>query len=459
MAASVLSPKFHRNELLIIIAVALGYFVDLYDLLIFSSVRVTSLASLGITDPEISGDWSTWLLNYTVIGMLIGGFIWGYLGDTKGRGNVLFMSIFIYSLANIANAFVHDIETYKWLRLIAGIGLAGELGNGLTHAYDAIERRKKQHATDTEVDSVVGSLRTRAGMYVSAIGMLGAVTAGFVGLWVSATKGTLIFGLESWRIAFLVGGLFGLVLLAFRISIREKELVEESKNRGNVLLLFKKSAIEGETQLGIVRYLLSVIVGLPLFFMIGILIGRANDFAKLNKVSGDLSTAPAWALIIGYLGIATFDVMSGQISIWFHSYIKTLRLFAVIQLVAVTLFLYAMPDGVSKAGFFSFYFLIGASIGGWTIVVINAAAQFGTNLRSFVATSVPNVIRFLLWPLTFFAFDPLRKMKFHFSSPEYYLIDCSAMILYPAIFCALIATFFLKERYGLNSDYDETSIA
>src|SRR5882762_615963 len=110
-----------------VIVAALGYFVDIYDLLLFSIVRRPSLSALGVPDEELFGQ-GEFLLQVQMGGLLLGGLIWGIMGDKRGRLSVLFGSILMYSLANIGNGFVTNVTQYAALRFIAGLGLAGELG-------------------------------------------------------------------------------------------------------------------------------------------------------------------------------------------------------------------------------------------------------------------------------------------------------------------------------------------
>ena len=79
----------------LVIVAALGYFVDIFDLLLFSILRVPSLTSLGYNKQQVT-DLGLQLLNWQMAGMLIGGLLWGVMGDKKGRIAVLFGSILLY---------------------------------------------------------------------------------------------------------------------------------------------------------------------------------------------------------------------------------------------------------------------------------------------------------------------------------------------------------------------------
>src|SRR5580698_621712 len=146
-----------------VIVGALGYFVDVYDLILFSIVRGASLKGLGVPPDQILSK-GVLLLNWQMGGMLIGGIFFGMLGDRFGRVALLFGSILLYSIANIANGFVHTIETYAVWRFIAGFGLAGELGGGITLVTEILPKELRGYGT----------------AIVSSVGVFGAVIGGLV---------------------------------------------------------------------------------------------------------------------------------------------------------------------------------------------------------------------------------------------------------------------------------------
>src|SRR6187402_2881858 len=193
----------------IVIVAALGYFVDIYDLLLFGIVRKASLTDLGIIG-DANRDAGEFLISMQMYGMLLGGIFWGILGDKKGRLSVLFGSIITYSIANIANGMVHSVEAYAFWRLIAGVGLAGELGAGITLVAETLPKNKRGYGT----------------MIVASVGLTGAVVANLV---------YQIFG--DWRLCYYAGGVLGLLLLFLRVSVREsglyKQVVSQDEARGN----------------------------------------------------------------------------------------------------------------------------------------------------------------------------------------------------------------------------------
>src|SRR5678815_49497 len=135
-----------RGARLAVIVAALGYFVDIYDLLIFGIVRADSLKSIGIA-PDAQLGPTQLILNTQMIALLLGGILWGVLGDKRGRISVLFGSIILYSLANIANGFVHTVPQYAAARFLAGLGLAGELGGGITLVSESLDEKTRGHGT------------------------------------------------------------------------------------------------------------------------------------------------------------------------------------------------------------------------------------------------------------------------------------------------------------------------
>jgi predicted MFS family arabinose efflux permease len=355
-----------------VIVAALGYFVDIYDLVLFSIVRVPSLKGIGISGPELI-DKGVMLLNMQMAGMLLGGILWGILGDRKGRLKIMFGSIFLYSLANLANGMVTSIEAYAMLRFIAGIGLAGELGAGITLVSEVLHK----------------SIRGYGTMIVASVGVSGAILANFV------AKSF------DWRTAFYIGGVLGLMLLILRLSVAEsgmfKGMEGSAVSRGNFLALFTSRDRFG-------RFLHSILIGLPSWFVVGVLITFSPEFAKVLNVQGQVSAGNA--VMYCYMGLVAGDLASGLLSQLFRSRKKVVLLFLVLTVVAVGAYFGA--SGVTAATFYLICGLLGFGIGYWAIFVTVAAEQFGTNLRATVATSVPNFVRGMTVPITML-FQMARK--------------------------------------------------
>lgn len=398
-----------------VIVAALGYFVDIYDLLLFSIVRKPSLISLGITDDQlfVQGEF---LLQVQMAGLLLGGLIWGIMGDKRGRLSVLFGSILLYSIANIANGFVTTVDQYAALRFIAGIGLAGELGAGITLVAEVLPTRLRGYGTTL----------------VATVGLMGAVLANFVAKQ------------YDWQIAYWIGGGLGLVLLMARVSIFESgiflKIKEKTVQRGNFFQLFN-------SKVRFNKFMGSIFIGLPIWFAIGILITFSPEFAKALHVEGTVVAGDA--VMFSYIGLAIGDLSSGLISQWLESRKKVVRLF--IFLTLATILLYLFTPGRSAEGFYVTCFLLGVGIGYWALFVTIAAEQFGTNLRSTVATSVPNFIRgtvILLVP----AFRFLRE---ELGGDDQAVIYGALIVGVGTIIIALIALRYIHETFGQDMNFVE----
>jgi len=359
-----------------VIVAALGYFVDIYDLLLFGIVRVPSLKDMGL-DVDTAG---TFILNSQMIGLLLGGILWGILGDKKGRLSVLFGSILVYSLANIACGFLPQINfgdkatIYAILRFIAGVGLAGELGAGITLVSESLPKE----------------LRAIGTSLVAGFGILGAVVAQIT-----------VELAGSWTTAYFIGGGLGLLLLILRVSVAESGMYSTIKSdatisRGNFLTFFTNKK-------RFIKYVKCISVGLPIWFCIGILILMANQFAPEMGID---NIVPGKAIMWSYLFASIGDFSSGFISHILHSRKKTILYFMLFTLLGVVLLLFT---GQKSENMYYFYCAwIGLGTGFWAMFVTVAAEQFGTNLRSTAATTIPNVVRGTV-PLMLIGFDFLKK--------------------------------------------------
>lgn len=341
-----------------VIVAALGYFVDIYDLLLFGVVRLPSLTDMGLTDSEIS-EIGVSILNWQMTGLLVGGILWGVLGDKKGRLSVLFGSILTYSIANILCGFVQTPDIYKLLRFIAGVGLAGELGAGITLVSEILPKR----------------LRAIGTSLVAGVGLLGAVVAYFT------------VELFAWRTAYFIGGGMGISLLLLRIGVFESGIYEHVKQqkdiqKGNFFSLFTKKE-------RFVRYLKCIGMGLPTWFVIGILATFSNEIgASLNLPD---KIKPGLSIMWCYIGLSLGDLASGLISHQLKSRKKAVSILMLITLIAT---LYYLFGGIKSTGvFYAITLILGFGIGYWAMFVTIGAEQFGTNLRSTAATTIPNMVR------------------------------------------------------------------
>jgi len=396
-----------------VIVAALGYFVDIYDLVLFSIVRIPSLKGIGLSGQALI-DKGVFLLNMQMVGMLIGGVIWGVLGDRKGRLKIMFASIFLYSLSNLANGFVSSIEAYAALRFLAGVGLAGELGAGITLVSEILHK----------------SIRGYGTMIVATVGVSGAILA------------NIVAKSYDWRTAFFIGGGLGLALLIMRISVVEsgmfKGMAQSNVSRGNFLSLFTSRDRFS-------RFLHSILIGLPSWFVVGVLITFSPEFAKTLNVQGPVSAGNA--VMYCYLGLVAGDLLSGLLSQLLKSRKKVVLLF--LLLTAASVAGYFSASGVSAETFYWICGLLGFSIGYWAIFVTVAAEQFGTNLRATVATAVPNFVRGMTVPITML-FQYFRKSMG---------IETGALAV--GIICLVIALFSLsrlQETFHKDLDYFEEFI-
>ncbi|QNF32712.1 MFS transporter [Adhaeribacter swui] len=393
-----------------VIVAALGYFVDIYDLLLFSIVRVPSLKSMGLSGDQLLED-GFFLINTQMAGMLVGGVLWGILGDKKGRLSVLFGSILLYSLANIANGFATSVTQYALLRFIAGIGLAGELGAGITLVAEILPKEIRGYGTSL----------------VASVGILGAVLAYFMA------------DLFDWRIAYFIGGGLGLLLLVLRFSVFESGMFtnvkEQEVARGNFFQLFSS----GRT---FVKYLRCIFIGLPIWFVIGVLVTFSPEFAVAMGVSEPVQAGKS--VMFAYLGLSVGDLSSGIISQYFRSRKKVVLGFILLNVVCVLCYL--LIDLPSAESVYFTCMALGFSIGYWALFVTIAAEQFGTNIRATVATTVPNFVRGSLIPVIWL-FD---YFKTHTG-----LMQSALLVGTLTFIIALVALWGMSETFGKDLDFVE----
>lgn len=394
-----------------VIVAALGYFVDIYDLVLFSIVRVPSLKSLGLSGQELI-DNGVFLLNMQMAGMLLGGILWGVLGDRKGRLKIMFGSIFLYSVANIANGMVSSLGAYAVLRFIAGIGLAGELGAGITLVSEVLHRSVRGYGT----------------MLVASVGVSGAILA------------NIVASTYDWRSAFYIGGALGLVLLIARISVAEsgmfRAMAERTGvSRGNMLALFTDRK-------RFLRYLNSILIGVPIWFVVGILITFSPEFAKALGTTGPVSAGNA--VMYCYLGLVFGDMTSGLLSQALQSRKKVVLLYMLLTIAGIAV--YFLQGSRSPGFFYGVCLALGFSAGYWAIFVTVAAEQFGTNLRATVATTVPNFVRGMVVPIT---------LLFQFFRRSFGLEASALMVGGICLVAGFAALAFLEETFHKDLDYFE----
>lgn len=401
-----------RNVALIILVAALGYFVDIYDLILFSVVRIKSLKDLGVADDDMLSIGST-IISSQMFGMLVGGILWGVLGDKKGRLSVLFGSIILYSIANIANGFVTSVTAYTIIRFIAGVGLAGELGAGITLVTESMSKENRGYGT----------------MIVAGVGLFGAVAAALIG-------GGDYF---SWRTSYFIGGGMGLLLLLLRVGLAESGMFTEVKNsnikKGNILMLFNNA---GRFK----KYLCCILIGLPLWFVVGVLITFSPEFGKALNANGVLNAGQG--IMYCYIGIAVGDVVAGFLCQMLKSRKKVMLIFLMLTAVAVLIYLYSF--GLTPERFIWLSLMLGFASGYWATFVTIASEQFGTNLRATVTTTVPNFVRGSLIIITF---------SFQFFKDEIGILQSAMLVGSICLVISLIALSQLKETFNKDLDYVE----
>jgi MFS transporter, putative metabolite:H+ symporter len=407
----------NRRIWMTVLVSGLGYFVDIYDLILFSIVRPESLKAIGLTtQAEIMGA-SEIILNAQMIGMLVGGIIFGLLADKRGRLSVLMGSILMYSLMNIANAFVSSVEMYAVFRFFSGIGLAGELGVAVTLVSEVMPIKTRGYGTTI----------------VASMGILGAVGA------------YAVHQFTDWRTAFVVGGLMGFALLAMRVQVHEsgmfRRLEDKPVARGNLGMLLTRRRLP--------VYLSSVAIGLPIWYVIGILVTFAPEFTLESGGSADVVAGQAvmWC----YVGLAAGDLVSGLISQLLKSRRRTVLVFLVMTVAAIAWYL--TTPGRSAGLTYLQTGLLGFAVGYWAVFVTTAAEQFGTNLRATVATTVPNLVRGALFP-AMVAFTTLRQGSAHII-PGQPLISSALVVGGIALLLAFVGLVTMKETYGKDLDYVE----
>lgn len=395
-----------------VIVAALGYLVDMYDLFLFSVVRVPSLKALGVADDKLLPE-GIFLLNMQLAGLLIGGVLWGIMGDKKGRLSVLFGSIILYSLANMANGLVQTLPQYAALRFIAGVGLAGELGAGITLVAELLPQK----------------LRGYGSVIVSTMGVLGGILAYFVA------------DLFEWRVSYFVGGGLGLLLLVLRINVFESGLFLKMKSekieRGDIMMIFGN----GEK---LKKYLLAIATGMPIWFVVGVLVTFSPEFGKAQGLPQAIIAGKA--VMLTFLGQTFGNIACGVLSQRLQSRKKAIAIFMSLSFITMVVYLLA-PIG-STLLFYIIISLMGFFNGYWTLFVMMAAELFGTNIRATVATTIPNFVRGSAIPLT-------SAFAFVKTNTDWGVNNAALTIAIMTVLIAMSALYFLEETFSKDMNYVE----
>ncbi len=393
-----------------ILVAALGYFVDIYDLLLFQIVRVESLASFNLSPIQIKTD-GEFIISIQMLGLLVGGIIWGIMGDKNGRLSVLFGSIILYSIANIINGFVQNTNQYALVRFVAGLGLAGELGAGITLVSELTPKEKRGVATSL----------------VAGIGLIGAVAAYFIS--------------ESfhWRTCYFIGGGLGFCLLLLRIAVFESGMYNAVKQtnvvRGNFFMLFTN-------KIRFKKYIKAICIGLPTWYVIGILVAFSNNFAEQFGITEKV--LPKKATMFAYAAIAIADVLIGLVSQQLKSRKKALFIFYGITAIGIAM--YFTQQGGTANNMYLICAVLGFGTGFWAIFVTMAAEQFGTNLRATATTTVPNMVRGLL-PVMLILFNGFQTFTNYINAAI--ILGVLVMII------SSTAAYYTDETFGKDLDFVE----
>jgi MFS family permease len=394
---------------LTVLVAGLGYFVDLFDITLFGVVRAASLRDIGITSPEEVLSKGILIYNCQMVGMMVGGLLWGVLADKRGRLSVMFGSILLYSFANLANAFAWDVTSYAVFRFLGGVGLAGELGAAITLVAESLPKEKRGLGTTI----------------VATLGMLGIVAAAFVGQHL------------NWKVAYFTGGIMGIALLFARFKVSESELFTKKTDpsRANPLLLLQGNRF--------LKYICCILIGVPIYFTTGILFTFAPELTAGLNVQGTVTAGNA--ILYGSIGLTIGDLLAGLFSQWLKSRKRAVAL----NLVGgfLLMLVYGLVPGLTSTMVYILSFLIGIMVGYWAVLVTMAAEQFGTNIRGTVATTVPNFVR----GSAAIAASGFAVLKGHISVPA------AALTVGSICFgLALLALTRIEETFHRDLDYEET---
>ncbi len=397
-----------------VIVAALGYFVDIYDLLLFTIVKKPSMLAVGSTELTLLAD-STKVINWQMVGLLLGGIIWGVLGDKKGRLSVLFGSIILYSVANFITGFVQTVDQYATARFVAGLGLAGELGAGITLVSELLSKEKRGLGTSL----------------VAAIGLSGAVAAYF----------TFQFT-DDWRLCYKIGGVLGILLLFLRVSVAESGMFNMARqrnvSRGNFFMFFNDAK-------RFKKYFLAILIGLPTWYVIGILVNQSDRFAKAMFGSSTLDSGRS--IMFAYIGISLGDIAIGLVSQYFKSRKKALLIFYILCIICLLIFFSSLNN--SDASMYVICAALGFSTGFWAIFITMGAEQFGTNLRATAATTIPNMVRGAL-PLINLLF-----LDFFQRNLQWEILKSGMVTGIIVMVITLIAYYFTTETFHKDLNYIE----
>jgi MFS family permease len=411
----------------LVIVASLGYFVDIYDLILFNVIKKESLEAIGLGGANYESN-EIFLFNCQMTGMLIGGIIWGVMGDKIGRLKVLFGSILLYSSANIANAFITDLTSYAIVRFLAGLGLAGELGAGITLVVETMHKEFRGYGT-----MIIVTFGALGAVFASVVGKEGAWFAGWFNEWTHSS-------LAGWQMAYIVGGVLGLLLLFLRIGTIESGMYKHVKvnkqvTRGDFKIIFGKKE-------NLFKYIHCIMIGLPIWFIIGVLIALSLG---ITRETGIENVVTGTAIMYAYIGLSVGDLFSGLLSQYFRSRKKVVMGYLLASTALILIYLF--PFSKSLTVFYFMCFLLGCATGYWALFVTIASEQFGTNIRSTVTNTVPNFVRGAVVPITLL----YKMLEPVFQSRVYSALTVGGICLV----LAFIAILSVKETFSKDLNYIE----
>lgn len=405
------SPAIEPWIWITVLVAALGYFVDVVDLWLFSNLRVQSLSDLGFSGKDVT-DTGAFLLNTQQVGLLIGSVVWGVMGDRRGRSSVMFGSILLYSVGNILNAFVTTLTQYAALRFITGLGLAGEIGAGITLVCEILPKDKRGVGTT----------------FVTTLGVAGAILAALMGKYL------------SWRTAFFVGGCMGLSLFFLRMLTHDSGLFEEMRRADGVKRGSLKQLISNRDM--IKRFVSCIASGMPIYLTFSIFAVFSPELAIALGIREPIVVADVMLCVS--VGLTLGDLLAGLLSQLMCKRKMPLVLLVVLNcLVAVTILSGVF---VSALMYLVLVGLLGLTSGYWACLITTAAEQFGTNIRATVTTMVPNLVRAMAIPITV-AFVELKA---------YLSVHSTVWVVTTVVFaCAFWGLAHLRESFHTDLDFYE----
>jgi MFS transporter, putative metabolite:H+ symporter len=381
-----------------------GYFIDIFDLVLFSTLRISSFEELKITDPTY---WTVVFFNLQMTGILVGGIFWGKMADIKGRSWSFMGTILVFSIANIINGLTSSLTVYGICRFIAGFGLAGEMGSGIALICEKVPDEKRS--------LYLG--------FVSSLGCIGAVLSGWLG------------DIVYWRYLFIGSGFAGILLTLLRKNLLEPDLFRKTATlnipRGQWKTLFQSPP-------DLIRFILLIFLGIPMWYIIGILWSFSTEMT--STIGLNIFTS-GQAILWGYVGVWMGDMLMPFVSQFLKSRIFTIQICLIMMLLGVIYLFQFQPH--SLLSFQLTHIFLGFTIGYWAVYATLCGESFGTNIRALTSTSLPSLIRFSSIPM---------MIIYQYGRDENELNIALGMGL--TVLCiSMITTYFIKDTFQKDIDF------